>query len=116
MLSPNWRTATGGPSHSWALLQITGDEEAFGLLAIYQHGPNFELVAVDAKGRRQEDLATLLVAAFDRRENVDASKWTSQPSWKKGIRRLAESLPEGEPPQAVAAFRIRRTFALAPQG
>ncbi len=91
-----------------ALLQIAGDEEVFGLLAVYRRGPDFELVAVDGKGRRRDDLATSLIAGLDRRERVDARKWTSQPTWERGIRRLAESLPDGEPPQAVAAFRIRR--------
>ena len=91
-----------------ALLQVAGDEEVFGLLAVYRRGPDFELVAIDGKGRRRDDLAAFLAANLDRRERVDARKWTSQPTWERGIRRLAESLPEGEPPQAAAAFRIRR--------
>ncbi len=90
-----------------ALLQIAGDEDVLGLLAVYRRGPDFELVAVDARGRRP-DLAVSLIDDLDRRERVDARKWTSQPTWEQGIRRLAESLPDGEPPQAVAVFRVRR--------
>ncbi len=91
-----------------ALLQVTGDEDVFGLLAIYRRGPDFELVAIDAKGRRRDDLAASLTADLAHLRSMDARKWTSQASWKRGIRRLAAALPEGEPPQAVAAFRVRR--------
>ncbi len=91
-----------------ALVQVAGDEEVFGLLAVYRHGPDFELVAVDARGRRRDDLVPLLTAPSSDREPVARRRWRSQASWKQGIRRLAESLPAGDPPQAVAAFRIRR--------
>ena len=91
-----------------ALLQVPGDEEIFGLLAVYRAGPDFELVAVDGKGRQRPELAEWLAENLHRRERVDARKWTAQPSWEQGIRRLAEALPEGDPPQAVAAFRVRR--------
>ncbi len=92
-----------------ALLQIPGDEEVFGLLAIYPlTGGDFTAVAVDAKGRRRDDLAARLTAPELERERVDAAKWTGQATWERGIRRLAAALPEDQAPAAVAAFRIRR--------
>ncbi len=90
-----------------ALLQVAGYEEVLGLLAVYRRGPDFELVAVDAEGLRQ-DLAESLAASLDRCEPVNARRWTAQASWPRSIRRLAAALPEGEPVQAVAVFRIRR--------
>ncbi len=97
-----------GPRGRVALVQVTGDEEVFGLLVLYQRGSDFEIVAVDGKGRRRDDLAALLTAPGLERERVEKRRWTSQPSWERSIRKLAAALPEGESPQAVAAFRIRR--------
>ncbi len=91
-----------------ALVQVAGDEEVFGLLAVYPRGSDFEVVAVDGRGRRRDDLAARLAAPGLEHEHVDRRRWTSQASWEKGIRKLAAALPPGEPPQAVAAFRIRR--------
>jgi len=94
-----------------ALLQVPdeqGDGEVFGLLAIYKRGPGFEAVAVDSQGRSRPDLAARLTAQVLRPELVDVKKWTGQKGWAPTIRRLAGALPEGEEPQAVAAFRIRR--------
>jgi len=91
-----------------ALLQVAGDEEAFGLLAIYKRGSGFEAAAVDSQGRSRPDLAALLTAQALAPETVDARKWTSQKGWAPTVRRLAAALPQDEAPQAVAAFRIRR--------
>jgi ATP-dependent helicase HepA len=94
-----------------ALLQVpdeVDDGEVFGLLAIYKRGPGFEAVAVDSQGRSRPDLAARLTAQALRPELVDVKKWTGQKGWGPTIRRLAGALPEGEEPQAVAAFRIRR--------
>jgi hypothetical protein len=41
-------------------------------------------------------------------EPVETKKWTGQASWATVIRRMAAALPEDKP-QAVAAFRVRRT-------
>ena len=76
-----------------AVLQIPGDQEVFGLLAVYRRGSDFELIAVDGKGRTRPNLAEWLSENLDLRERVDARKWTSQPSWEQGIRRLAEGPP-----------------------
>jgi len=94
-----------------ALLQIpeeAGEGEVFGLLAIYKRGPGFEAVAIDAQGRPRPEIAARLTAQALQPELVDAKKWTGQKGWAPTIRRLAAALPEGEEPQAVAAFRIRR--------
>jgi ATP-dependent helicase HepA len=95
-----------------ALLQVpeeNGEGEVFGLLAIYKRGPGFEAVAVDAQGRSRPDLAVRLTSQALQPELVDVKKWTGQKGWAPTIRRLAGALPEGEEPQAVAAFRIRRS-------
>lgn len=96
-----------GPRGRVGLLQVPGGEEVFGLLALYKRGPEWHAVAVDGKGERRDDLAALLTDQALTFEHVDAKRWTSQPGWTKGIRRLARSLPEDEQPEAVAAFRIR---------
>ncbi len=90
-----------------ALLQIPGDEEVFGLLAIYKEGPDWRAVAVDGKGEPRPDLAERLTGETLHPEPIDVKKWTAQASWKKAIRRMAEKLPPGKA-QALAAFRVRR--------
>jgi len=100
-----------GPRGRVALLQIPGDEETFGLLAIYRDvrdSADWRAVAVDAKGQPRPDLAARLTAGALETEPIEARKWTSQASWKKAIRRMAEGLPKDEKPQALAAFRVRR--------
>jgi ATP-dependent helicase HepA len=95
-----------------ALLQLpgkAGEAEVFGLLAIYKRGPGFEAVAIDAKGAPRPDLAARLTAQELEPEPVDAKKWTGQSGWAPTLRRLAAALPQEEEPQAVAAFRIRRS-------
>jgi len=90
-----------------ALLQVSGSEEVFGLLAIYKQGEDWRAVVIDNQGRSRPDLAERLTSQTLRPESIDARKWTSQASWRKAIRRMAEKLPEGEP-MALAAFRIRQ--------
>ena len=100
-----------GPRGRVALLQIPGDEETFGLLAIYRDArdtADWRALAVDAKGQPRPDLAKRLTAGVLETEPIEAKKWTSQASWKKAIRRMADALPKEEKPQAVAAFRVRR--------
>ncbi len=96
-----------GPRGRVSLLQIPGAEEAFGLLAIYKRGNDFEAVVVDRNGLRP-DLAERLVSETLRPEPIDIKKWTGQAGWAKTVRKLAAALPD-EPPLAVAAVRIRRS-------
>jgi ATP-dependent helicase HepA len=100
-----------GPRGRVALLQIAGEEETFGLLAVYRdvrNSADWRAMAVDAKGQPRPDLAARLTAGALETEPIEAKKWTSQASWKKAIRRMADGLPKEEKPQAVAAFRVRR--------
>lgn len=96
-----------GPRGRVALLQIAGEEETFGLLAISKEGAGWKAEAVDVKGQLRPDLAERLTTRELDPEPIDIKKWTSQSSWGKAIRKMAEKLPEGKP-QAVAAFRVRR--------
>ena len=91
-----------------ALLQIPGDEDTFGLLAIYGTGADWRAVAVAGRGETRADLAERLTSETLRPEPIDVKKWTAQTGWSKAIRRLADALPKEEKPQAVAAFRVRR--------
>ncbi len=97
-----------GPRGRVTLFQIAGDEETFGLLAIYRDLADWRAVAVDAKGQPRPDLAKRLTTQPLLTEPIEAKKWTAQASWKKAIRRMADALPKGEKPQAVAAFRVRK--------
>lgn len=100
-----------GPRGRVALLQVPGDpgdEETFGLLALYKRGAGFEAVAVAGPGELRPDLAERFTTQTLRPEPIDVKKWTGQSGWGKAIRRLAKALPEGDGPHAVAAFRIRR--------
>jgi ATP-dependent helicase HepA len=91
-----------------ALLQVPGPEEVFGLLALYMKGGDFEAVAVDQKGKLRPDLARWLTGQLLRPDPIEAKKWTGQANWNKVIQRMAATLPDPKP-QAVAAFRIRKT-------
>jgi hypothetical protein len=95
-----------GPRGQVALFQIAGEEETFGLLAIYKEGADWKAAAVDVQGRPRPDLAERLTSGPLQTEPIEAKKWTSQASWYKAIRRMADKLPPG-PLQAVAAFRVR---------
>jgi ATP-dependent helicase HepA len=97
-----------GPRGRVAALQLVGDEDFFGLVALYHRGEVFEAVVVDAQGRPRPDLAARLTAESLRPEPVDVKKWTGQAAWAKTVRRMAAGLPTGEEPQAVAALRLRR--------
>ena len=110
-----------GPRGRVAMLQVPGEREEFGLLAILKKAPDgeapampglgdggYELLALDAQGRPRPDLAALFGSRSFESEGVELKQWTSQPSWPKGIRRMAQALPEGRELLALAAFRVRR--------
>ncbi len=96
-----------GPRGRVGLFQVDGEVETFGLLALYRRADGYEAVAVDSTGRRRPDLAAWLAAPNRHRDPAPANRWTAQSGWAKTIRRLAAALPN-EPPQAVAAFRVRK--------
>src|SRR4029077_16656211 len=94
-----------GPRGRVALLQIAGDEETFGLLALYRDARDAAAWAGgrgDAKGAPRPDLARRLTTGVLETEPIEAKKWTSQASWKKAIRRMAAALPAGGKAQALA--------------
>lgn len=77
-------------------------------MAIYREGPDWRAVVVDGKGTPRPDLAARLTGEPIVPELIEVKKWTAQASWSKAIRRMADALPKGATPQAVAAFRVRR--------
>jgi ATP-dependent helicase HepA len=93
---------------SVGLLHVRGDsdEEQFGLLAVYKHGPHFEALALDVTGRERPDWAALLTRRPLRSRRVKPETWTGQPGWAKLIRTLAKRLENRGDPVAVAALRI----------
>jgi ATP-dependent helicase HepA len=95
-----------GPRGRVALLQVAGDEDVFGLMAIYKRGPLVQAFAVNGQGEPRPDLARMLTSPDVKPERVDAKRWTHQAAWGKAIRRMAKHLPPKETPQAVAAFRV----------
>lgn len=96
-----------GPRGRASLLQVKGETEAFGLLAVYSAPPDFVAVAVDNRGQPRPDLAEFLTERQLAPEKFSARKWTSQPSWRQGVLRMAKALPADIIPVAVAAFHIR---------
>ncbi|MEM1202132.1 MAG: SNF2-related protein [Acidobacteriota bacterium] len=98
-----------GPRGRVALLQVRGESEMFGLLAVFRSSGDqgLELWAVDGKGERLPEIEARFAGRDLTTEPVDAKRWTGQPSWPKGIRRLARALPSDRQPLALAAFRVR---------
>jgi len=99
-----------GPRGQVALFQVPGEEEVFGILAIYRKGADFEVVAVDSQGSPRPDLASRLAGRGVLTEPVEGKKWTAQANWGKVVRRMASALAEWpeDKLQALAAFRVRR--------
>lgn len=90
-----------------AVLQAVGEEEAFGLLALYRRGGELVAVAVDGRGRERPELAEGWLDGRLEPERIETVKWTGQPGWPVTIGKLARALPVGEEPRALAAFRLR---------
>jgi len=88
------------------LIHIRGDDDGFGLLAIYKQGPDFSAVAVDMEGRERPDWAELLTRRPLKSRRIKPESWTDQPGWPATIRRLAGHLDTNRRPVALAAFRI----------
>ena len=87
-----------------AVLRVgLGRERGFGLLALYKDGPAFEAVVIDEDGRPRPDWAAAL-----RRAAVASSRGAParDTDWPALIRRLADGLPAGRRPVAVAAVFV----------
>jgi ATP-dependent helicase HepA len=82
-------------------------QRGIGLIAIYKQGPEFEVVALDADGRRRPDWADTfrrrpLAARTMKRDDAAAHDWPAL------VTRLAPQLG-GRRPQAIAAVIVRST-------
>jgi ATP-dependent helicase HepA len=87
-----------------AVLRVgIGRERDFGLLALYKDGPSFEAVALDQDGRPRPDWAELLCRRPLRSRRGAPAR---DADWPQLIRRLAESLPAGRRPVALAAVLV----------
>ena len=90
-----------------ALLQLEGgEEEVFGLFAIYRVGTEWQAAVIDNRGKSRPDLADRLLNEPIEPQPFDTKKWIRQRSWRAGILRMGEALPDALP-HAVAAFHIR---------
>jgi ATP-dependent helicase HepA len=80
-----------------------GSERGFGLLALYKDGPSFEALAVDQDARPRPDWAEVL-----RRRPLRSRRGAParDAGWPERIRRLAERLPAGRRPVALAAVLV----------
>jgi len=90
------------------LLEVSGEEEGFGLVALYRTGGSVRAFAVDAEGRERRDWAELLERRPFRTRRVRPESWCRQPGWSRLIRRLADLLPREIEPDSLAALRVRR--------
>jgi ATP-dependent helicase HepA len=93
-----------GPLGRVAVLRVqAGRERGLGLLAFYKDGPSFEAVLVDQEGRtRPEWAAALRRRPLRSRRGAPAR----DADWPALIRRLAEALPGGRRPVAIAAVHV----------
>ena len=93
-----------GPLGRVAVLRVhVGRERGFGLLALYKDGPSFDAVVVDQDGRPRPEWAEVL-----RRRPLRSRRGAParDAEWPGLIRRLAEGLPSGRRPVAVAAVHV----------
>ncbi len=90
-----------------ACFVATGEEEVFGLLALFKVESEIEVEVVDARGRRRPDLAVVLTSTSCDLKPADGRRWATLPGWDEAVRRMAAVLPERGVPQAVAAFRLQ---------
>jgi ATP-dependent helicase HepA len=87
-----------------AVLRVhLGTETGFGLLAFYKDGPSFEAIAIDQDGRARPDWADALGRRPLRSRRGAPAR---DADWPSLIRRLAERLPAGRRPAALAAVHV----------
>lgn len=96
----------GGNRGRTACFQAPGDEEMFGLLALFKVAGDIEVVVVDAMGRLRPDLAEALMSPETDLKPADGRRWASVPGWAEAVKRMASAFPKQGVPQAVAAFRV----------
>jgi ATP-dependent helicase HepA len=98
----------GGIGRTAILNVDLAGEGGLGLLALYRTPRGFEAVCVDAAGRSRPAWADALTSRPLRTRRVKADALVRQPGWEAGIRTMAEALPEGRRPVAVAAVIVGR--------
>lgn len=89
-----------------ACFTTAGDDEVFGLLALYKRESDIEAIVVDAHGRLRPDLVEVLIDPECDLTPADGRRWASVPGWSEAIHRMAVAIPNRDVPQALAAFRI----------
>ena len=83
-----------------------GRDEGEGLAVIYKDGPDFEIVALDARGRpRPEWAAALRERPRNARRAIDDA--ASRPVWTAMVQRLGARLDPARTPHAVAALVVK---------
>jgi ATP-dependent helicase HepA len=89
-----------------AHLELAGDAPGEGLAAIYKDGPDFEVVAFDAKGRTRADWAAAL-----RQRPAPARRPSEEvedgPAWTAMIERLGALLEPARAAHALVALSVR---------
>jgi ATP-dependent helicase HepA len=83
-----------------------GREPGEGLAAIYKDGPDFEVVALDARGRVRPEWAAALRERPRRARRV-TDEAASRAVWTAMVRRLGTRLDPGRRPHALAALVVR---------
>jgi ATP-dependent helicase HepA len=83
-----------------------GREPGEGLAAIYKDGPDFEVIALDARGRPRPDWAAAL-RERPRRVRRAADDAAGRAAWAAMARRVGSRLDPARPPHALAALVVR---------
>ncbi len=84
-----------------------GMEKGFGLVAIFEDGPEHRIVVVDTKGRARKEWAELFERDPFPGERVGKpEEWTEQKSWPTMIRALGALFEKWGRPVAVAGLRV----------
>ena len=83
-----------------------GREPGEGLAAIYKDGPDFEVIALDARGRPRPDWAAAL-RERPRRVRRAADDAAGRAAWAAMARRVGTRLDPARPPHALAALVVR---------
>jgi ATP-dependent helicase HepA len=83
-----------------------GREPGEGLAAIYKDGPDFEVIALDAKGRARPEWAAALRERPRRIRRADDEP-SNRAKWTAMVRRLGTRLDPARTPHALAALVVR---------
>jgi ATP-dependent helicase HepA len=86
--------------------ELTGS----GLFCVYKHGAEWQVRAVDARGKARPELAAALLEGLSEAKPARPEEWGLEARWKSGIAELGERMqeiaPEGAHLEAAAFFRF----------